>query len=358
MLCYVLTTGQCNLRCGYCGGSFPQKSVPYKVTYAVDQLASFLDGAKDLTIAFYGGEPLLNPSWIEAVMDNVDADHYVIQTNGLLLDRLEDDYWLHMDTVLLSIDGDRDVTDYYRGAGVYDAVLRSASKLRSLNHKGELVARMTASRISDIHRDVNHLLSTRLFDTIHWQIDAIWSPEWNGFDQWLRRSYETGVATLVGEWVKEVGLGKVPGIAPFKSITHALLSRTNLGAPPCGSGWGSLSINPDGGVMACPIAFDAPWARLGSIFSSSWKDLLSIVGIGEPCTRCSYYGVCGGRCLYAHNERLWGMKGFQLLCGTTKRLIDLLRGHEPAIRDFVSSGALRVDQLTYPPYLNSIEIIP
>jgi len=358
MLCYVFTTGQCNLKCGYCGGSFAQETVPYEVTYDVDDLALFLDGAKDLSITFYGGEPLLNPSWVKKVMDNVDADHFAIQTNGLLLDKLERDYWLRIDTVLLSIDGDKTVTDYYRGRGVYDTIIGSASKLRSMGFEGDLVARMTVSRISDIYRDVRHLLSTGLFDHIHWQLDAIWGSEWRGFDQWLNRAYKPGLGSLMREWVDKAALGDVTGIVPFKSIALALLNKQRLGAPPCGAGWGSLSINTNGEVLACPIAVDVSWARLGSIRSSSYEDLLGKTTIGEPCTNCSYYSLCGGRCLYAHHERLWGMDGFNALCRTTIDMIELLKGFMPLIEDKVRSGALKIAQIEYPPYLNSVEIIP
>jgi len=358
MLCYILTTGQCNLKCGYCGGSFSQEVVPYEVKYDIDDLARFLKGVRDLAIAFYGGEPLLNPSWIKAVMDNVDADHYVIQTNGLLMDKLEDDYWRRMGTVLLSIDGDKTVTDHYRGEGVYDAVVNAASTLRSMKFRGDLVARMTVSRMSDVYRDVKHLLSTGLFDHVHWQIDAIWGPEWRGFDQWLRRSYEPGLRSLMREWVDEAISGNVAGIVPFKSIALALLSGKRLGAPPCGAGWGSLSVNTSGEVLVCPIAIDVSWSRLGSIRSSSYKDLLRNALIGEPCTNCPFYGLCGGRCLYAHHEKLWGVDGFNALCRVTMDMIKLLKGSMSIIEDKIRSGALKVSQFEYPPYMNSIEIIP
>ncbi|MCR6669553.1 MAG: putative peptide-modifying radical SAM/SPASM domain-containing protein, partial [archaeon YNP-WB-040] len=38
MLYILHTTGQCNLKCKYCGGSFPQKLVPWKIEYNIEDL--------------------------------------------------------------------------------------------------------------------------------------------------------------------------------------------------------------------------------------------------------------------------------------------------------------------------------
>ncbi|RLF08041.1 MAG: putative peptide-modifying radical SAM/SPASM domain-containing protein, partial [Thermoprotei archaeon] len=154
MLCYILTTGKCNLKCSYCGGSFPENLVPSDIKYTINDLNDFLCDIKDLIIAFYGGEPLLNAQWIIKVMNRINAKHFVIQTNGLLIDRLPRDYWLQMDAILLSIDGIEQITDYHRGKGVYKKVVAAARKLRSMGYEGDLIARMTITELSDIYRDV------------------------------------------------------------------------------------------------------------------------------------------------------------------------------------------------------------
>jgi len=358
MLCYILTTGLCNLKCKYCGGSFPEHLVPRRISYTIDELESFLEGVDELVIAFYGGEPLLNPSWIRAVMDYFSSPRYVIQTNGLLLDRLEEDYWRRMDTVLLSIDGPEDVTDGYRGRGVYRAVIRAAERLRSMGFDGDLIARMTISRNSDVRRDVKHLLSLGLFDHVHWQVDAIWSPKWRGFEEWLFKNYIPGLLSLVHEWVEELCSGDVVGIAPFKAIMTSLLEGRSLGAPPCGAGWGAVAINTNGDILSCPIAVDASWAKLGNVRDASWRDVLGKRVIGEPCTMCSYYNVCGGRCLYTHYERLWGSEGFNMMCEATRRLIDALREVKPLVEESLRLGIVSMKDIRYPPYLNSVEVIP
>lgn len=80
MLWLVFTTGACNLRCTYCGGSFePPHVVPWRVTYDINKLRHLVENDKDATVIFYGGEPLLNPGFIMRVMDNVKARRFGIQ---------------------------------------------------------------------------------------------------------------------------------------------------------------------------------------------------------------------------------------------------------------------------------------
>ncbi|MEM2792951.1 MAG: radical SAM protein, partial [Candidatus Bathyarchaeia archaeon] len=87
MLYIVFTTGCCNLKCSYCGGSFPKHLVPWEVKYRVERLVDFLSQDSSPVVAFYGGEPLLNWQFIVKLMDRLDAI-YIIQTNGLLAESL------------------------------------------------------------------------------------------------------------------------------------------------------------------------------------------------------------------------------------------------------------------------------
>jgi len=357
-LCYVLTTGKCNLRCDYCGGSFPEYLVPSNIKYTIRDLQDFLGDIKELVIAFYGGEPLLNSSWIMEVMERIDAKHFVIQTNGTLIDRLPRDYWLRMDAILLSIDGIEEVTDKHRGKGVYKKVVEAARRLREMGYEGDLIARMTLTESSDVYRDVMHLLSLNLFDHVHWQLNAVWNPDMEGFRSWLFNDYMPKLKCLVDSWVSNLLGGEVLGVAPFKALSRAIVRGLSLGAPPCGAGWGALAVNTNGDVLACPIAVDAGWARLGNVKRSTFVDLLGRVGIGLPCTSCDYGALCGGRCLYAYYERLWGDEGFEILCRATRALINQLYKNKSKIEKAIKGGSVKIETLDYPPFLNTIEIIP
>ncbi len=351
-LIIVTTTGLCNLRCSYCGGSFPPAIVPERETYDISTLIDFIKklGAD---VAFYGGEPLLNPDLIMKVMDRLDdGRHFIIQTNGTLFRNLPLDYWLRFDSILLSIDGREEINDRYRGRGVYKMVLETANMLRSAGYKGDLIARMTLWYLSDVYRDVTHLLNLGLFDHVHWQLNVIWTDHWN-FMKWAKDSYLPGIERLISLWVEEMEKGRILGIVPFLGIMKVALFG-EWRSPPCGAGKDTFTVLPNGKIIACPIAVDSPWAYVGSLEEQS----LRYVEIGEPCTSCEYFKYCGGRCLYAYKERLWGEEGFREVCYVTKETIKHVLKVEGKIRKLIEEGIVNERELYYPPYDNTTEIVP
>jgi putative peptide-modifying radical SAM enzyme len=354
LLYFVLSTGQCNLRCSYCGGSFPHDKVGWEVKYDPSDLSGLLAGDEDATVAFYGGEPLMNAPFVKKVMDTVQAKRFVIQTNGLLSYRLPKRYWMRMDAVLLSLDGREEVTDHYRGRGVYAQALKAGRDLKAKGYGGDLIARMAVSERSDIFKEVTHLSSLKLFDHIHWQIDAGWSDSWTNFDDWVERSYKPGILKLLDFWVAALGNGEVVGLVPFLGI----LKRLGEGGPnpPCGSGSESYSVLPNGRVIACPIAYDAPWADIGKL--ENIKKPLPRIGVSGECPDCELLRVCGGRCLYFNREGFWGSEGFRKVCEITKFTIEAVSQVKGRVMDALRRADLPLEALDYPKFNNSTEIIP
>ncbi len=351
-LLIVTTTGLCNLKCSYCGGSFPPHLVPPKEQYELKDLIALVKSL-DADVAFYGGEPLINPKLIENVMDALGPRRrFIIQTNGTLFDNLQEDYWLRFDAILLSIDGRREVNDHYRGKGNYDTVLKTAKRLRELGYGGDLIARMTVWDRSDIFEEVTHLLKLGLFDHVHWQLNVIWTEPWD-FRKWADNSYLPGIRRLVSLWVERMRQGEVTGIVPFLGIAKVALFG-EWRSPPCGAGSETFTLLPDGRIVACPIAVDSEWAVVGDVRSG----ILRKVIIGEPCTSCSYFKYCGGRCLYTYMERHWGEKGFRDVCSVTKATIDEVLSRVGEIRSLIEEGVVKREEIYYPPYDNTTEIIP
>jgi putative peptide-modifying radical SAM enzyme len=217
---------------------------------------------------------------------------------------------------------------------------------------------MTLAKSSGIYRDATHLFSLNLFDHVHWQLNAVWNPDMERFVPWLFNDYVSKLKHLVDLWISKLLGGEVLGIAPFKAISRAIVRGLSLGAPPCGAGWGALAVNTNGDILACSIAVDVSWARLGNVETSTFVDLLKRVGIGPPCTSCDYDALCGGHCLYAYHERLWGYEGFKALCRATQALIDQPYKNKPEMEKAIKEGSIRLEALDYPPFLNTIEIIP
>lgn len=332
--------------------------MPRETRYPISHLKRFICDDPEPVIAFYGGEPLLNVRFIEEVMEGFPNARFVIQSNGLLAKVLEPQYWLRFKAVLLSIDGRRMVTDHYRGVGVYDRVVDSARWLREIGFRNDLIARMTVSELTDIFLDARHILSLDLFDHIHWQLNVIWSSLWKDFNSWLGSSYLPGINRLVRLWIEEARKGRALGLVPFVALLRIMVEDRKIGCPPCGAGIDSLSVLTDGTVIACPIAVDIKWARLGNLRTDSKLDMINRVRINKPCTSCNYLAYCGGRCLYAHYERLWGKYGFKRICGATIHTVEELAKVKTEVLGLIKSGVIPKEHIEYPPFNNTTEIIP
>ncbi len=352
---HLLLTQRCNLACSYCGGT--REAEHMEVEYPLEALCSFIAKDPEPVIAFYGGEPTLRVELIEEVMDSIPAT-YILHTNGKLLHRIKPGYLRRFHTILISIDGRREVTDAYRGRGVYDRIIRNARLVKRHFH-GDLIARMVASLRSDIYRDALHLAKLGVFDHVHWQLDfeLFWDGGSEAAREWLR-SYNAGISRLVSKWVEEMRSGRVLGFVPFVGVTKTLLTRepTKLR---CGAGVDFFAISPSGEITLCPVTPEYEFMRVGSIFDTSPEELRNCASPGEPCASCDLLWVCGGRCLFINLAKEWvGEQGYALICSTVRHLVNELSAALPEIKRLIKEGVISQEVFDYPEINNDCEVIP
>lgn len=370
---YITLTTKCNLQCTYCygkscqdfGSDFGDLQIDYppsSIEYDVSDLAYFIKKDPEPTLIFYGGEPLLEIAKLKNLMDNVSADRYIIQTNGLMLNKLDREYLKRLDTILVSIDGDEASTDKHRGRGVYEETIQNLRFLRENGFEGELIARMTISVGSQIDQQVIWLFANNdfVFTSVHWQLDALFwqnDPDRTHFERWSKEVYNRGVSELVKTWVESMEkTGEVLRIYPFVSIMNSLLLKEDSKLR-CGAGWNTFNIQTDGKITPCPVMAGMKDFYLGDIWVTNPLDLKDIVTVKSPCSECEYLALCGGRCLYANATKLWGEDGFRLVCNTVQNLVGSLREVEPRVRQLISNGKINIGDFEYGRY-NSCEIIP
>jgi len=337
---------------------------PFEIQYSLEDLKKFISKDQDATIAFYGGEPLLRVGVIEEIMDKIPAKRFILQTNGIFLNRLKPKYLKKIDTILVSIDGRKEITDYYRGKGVYETVLRNVRYIRENGFKGDLIARMAVSEKTDIFLDVKHLieLDDPKFNHVHWQLDALWdtppAQRYENFNLWVDKVYNPGVTRLAQYWYNAMIRDEIVlGIVPFLGIIKTLLFNRGEYLR-CGVGIDAFTITTSGRIIACPIAPEFEFNYIGDIFTNKPSELPWKVTVGEPCITCEVFHICGGRCLFANKTMLWGEEGFKKVCETVKHLINELMKIKPKILKLIDGGKLNLEDFDYPKYNNTTEIIP
>lgn len=373
MYFHLILTTHCNLQCKYCygkscddiGTDFGDFEIDYALpkepNYPIEWLKNFCNKDPDCVLTFYGGEPTLCLDKIRQIMDNVPAKHFLIQTNGLLLDRLGVEYVNRLHTILVSIDGNEELTDHYRGAGVYRRAIGNLRKILKDGFEGEIIARMTVTEETDIYKQVTWLLENKEFpfSSVHWQLDAgFWKNDFarRPFEKWTKESYNPGVNRLVKHWVDCMeSSGRVLRLYPFLAVMHSLL-HGEKSLLRCGSGWINYSVLTDGNIVPCPIMGGMKDFYVGHI-KTAHPLRLKKVFVSDPCAKCVILNDCGGRCLYANTTRLWDVKQYALVCGTVQNFIESLKCEEPRVRRLINQERIKLADFDYLKY-NGCEIIP
>lgn len=148
-------TDACNLKCKYCAygefyNDYDQRINKNLSLPAAIQLIDYLNDLwnsgqnmsvdRNVYISFYGGEPLLNMSFIKSVVDYIERLHspyrrftFSMTTNAILLERYMDYLVAHDFNLLISLDGDEYNTSYRvnkMGEPVFSTIVESVDVLR------------------------------------------------------------------------------------------------------------------------------------------------------------------------------------------------------------------------------------
>ena len=374
MFFHLILTTECNLQCRYCYGEACEDvdedfsnfevdySLPNKISYSLESLNRFCSKDPECVLTFYGGEPLLCVEEIKQIMDNVKAKLFMIQTNGMLLDRLEKEYVNRLHTILVSIDGDEALTDFYRGKGTFRKIIDNLKLIVQNGFEGELIARMTVMEQSDIYKQVRWLLKNDefSFSSVHWQLNAgFWKNDFErrDFKKWSATSYNPGVQRLTRFWVDNMEEnGQVQKLYPLLGIAQQLVINEKSSFLRCGGGWINYAIQTDGYIVPCPTMWGIKDYYLGHISKADPLQLQK-VHMGKPCLECDAFRLCGGRCLYAIVTKRWSREAYAHVCNTVRNLIEAVSDEMPRISRLLEIGRLKLADFEYMKY-NGCEIIP
>jgi len=337
-------------------------SLPKKISYDIGLLNRFCRHDSDCVVTFYGGEPLLCIGEIKQIMDNVKAKHFLIQTNGLLLDKLEPEYVNRFHTILVSLDGDEAITDFFRGKGTFRKVVNNLKLIKQNGFEGELIARMTVMEETDIYKQVTWLVDNEefSFSSVHWQLNAgFWENDFarRDFKRWSEENYNPEMRRLAKFWVDYMEKNRVVlRLYPFLGLAHSLLTGEKASFLRCGGGWINYAIQTDGYIVPCPTMWGMKDYYLGHIVNTDPLKLKKVF-VNEPCIRCDVFNICGGRCLYANITKRWSEIAYSEICQTVRNLIQAVFDQVPRMQRLIGEGKIGLRDFDYLKY-NGCEIIP
>ena len=336
----------CNLRCKYCFASTGDFGKGRKLMsfetgkHAIDFLLENSGDRPNLELDFFGGEPLMNFDVVKQIVKYARSREaefgkkfrFTITTNGLLLDDDKIDFInKEMSNVVLSIDGRKEVNDYFRvrvdGTGCYDKILPMFKKLVAGRGDKEYYVRGTfTNRNLDFSEDVFSLYNEG-FDQISVEPVVGDSDEYALTEKDLPnvfKEYENLANRIIENEKKG---GKFNFFHFMLDLDQGPCAIKRLRG--CGCGNDYVAITPDGDIYPCHQFVGIDEYKMGNIDEGTFNQEMKAdfakahVYSKEECTKCWAKFYCSGGC-NANNYQYMGdiRKAHKLSCQLEKKRLE------------------------------------
>ena len=324
----ILTTYDCNLACIYCYERQENVIKPiYMSIETAKDVAEYIERRaktirpKRLSIALYGGEPLLNIDAGITILErlkkycsenNVKIGNGLI-TNGTLITReiIERLQEYNLASIQVSIDGTKEIHDKRRpfrdGRGSFDIIMKNISEIVDVLPPKTIVIRVNIDKMNynnfplflDYLEDVGLKYKIKL---------GIGIPR-GVFPYCTKMQFsEYEIADRVFNlWKTAIKRGFTYHIEPQPALCSALQENSQI-------------IDPKGDIYKCWAFVGLKQYIVGSIYSNKYKPiyyafLTKMQPIPVKCRNCNILPYCNGGCLY---EAYYMTKDpFNIICGGT-----------------------------------------
>ncbi|GFO69718.1 radical SAM/SPASM domain-containing protein [Geomonas limicola] len=298
----------CNLDCSYCyegGFRFDQKMSEATAGRLVDWLIrEKLAKGHDVSLSFYGGEPLLTPELIrriseplrEAARVHQVTYNFSLVTNGTLLTRAvaEELLPLGLNGAKFTLDGPPEVHNaqrpYTSGADSFDSIVANLAAVCDLVPI-QLGGNFTEENYREFPRLLDHLVAHGI--TGDRLLQVLFTPI---TPQAGCSEYNSGCACSSAPWLVEAHLFLreailARGFVPSKpKLAACIVELSN-----------NFVANWDGSLFKCPTFMAYPELSIGNL-SDGIGDYRASHSIRnwrtERCLDCSYLPICFGGCRF------------------------------------------------------------
>ena len=305
----ICPTLQCNFRCPYCfEHSQAESSVMTPET--VDRLMHFIQSYKEikhLSIAWYGGEPLLGFDVICDITEKIkgldlDIDDLGIVTNGYLLDgkkiaQLND---LKIKTIQITLDGPEGVHDTRRvlagGGPTFQRILDNVDTLMKSDYKGSCAIRVNVDKSN---QDTYFALRKELLDRYKGKKLTVYPGHVN---TGIGQAYDHACGLNLQEWTDFTiehhrcnSKGPTANFYPSGNLDSICVATSHQG----------FVVGPEGELYQCWEDVGKPDMVIGNIHEDepiTNPRLQAQYSIGtdpynDPdCRECNVLPICGGGC--------------------------------------------------------------
>lgn len=335
----------CNMRCTYCFASQGEyegcrQLMPLEVGKAAfDFLVKESAGRRNLEVDFFGGEPLMNFGVVKELVAygrELEKKHdkhfrFTITTNGLLLNDENIAYINeHMDNVVMSLDGRKEINDKMRplpgGGGTHDLIIPNFRKL--IERRGDkmyYIRGTFTSQNADFFEDVRHMAELGFrnisVEPVVTEPQHFYALKEEQLDE-IYKQYEALAEDLAQNRTYNFFHFNVnfdQGPCMIKRISG------------CGAGLDYLAVTPSGDLFPCHQFVGNDAFKLGNVFEGIAPEMAGQVEqFGkasaldkEECKRCWAKFYCSGGChANAYNMNADIMTPYRLGCKMEKKRIE------------------------------------
>lgn len=319
----------CNLRCRYCwnqAGSYgkvspaDQKMHEQTAFKAIDLLVKESEGAEDLIVDFYGGEPLLNFELIKKVIEHCGSlekgkkygFRFLLATNGTLFTKERGEYLIGNGVdVAVSLDGSREIQDSQRpfsdGKGSFDVIM---SNIKSLDKKyrKHIVGRATFTPHSREIIETFKFLRGLDFERIE-VCESEKAGYGLGSDSPFFFSGAKGMQdlkdlyyNLSAFYTQEILNGNLTYENTyfnrfFKQLSRLYHIQSIIGT--CSAGFSLIAVDMDGSLYPCTAFVGIPQFKIGSVESGLDEEKMKVffdakISSSQACGKCWAKRICRG----------------------------------------------------------------
>ncbi len=358
-------TQQCNLRCHYCAYSDSESNLQRNHSVkrmswetakrGIDFLISHSSDSKAISMAFYGGEPLLEFDLLKKCMEYATEQaegkklSFYITTNGTLITDEVITYLSKYDVSLtISLDGPKEIHDDNRklaanGCGSFDIIMKNIEKLKAKSPKyfqkitfhAVIDTKIDLSCTKDFFKDYESLkdsiVNYRVVDDWYNVEKAHMTEDFKS-----KRDYEVfkgllhGLGRLNPKHITDLGIQELNEVIALESQLQPTkkLPRRGHHSGPCIPGATRLFMDVEGNFLPCErVSESSHVMRIGHIDTGfdiqKARDLLNIGKLTEAkCKNCWAFSYCTMCAKFVDNVKELSAKLKSSNCGVVKSLTE------------------------------------
>lgn len=362
---YIFVTNSCNLSCGYCSVLEDSKKydIPLQPQYKISELRSFIletqnkYSADSLDIIFFGGEPSLNPTFVNEVIKGVGKKlgrypvRYIFHTNGIQLLKLNKTTISNFDLIVVSINYEK-INHSNLFGSYFGRIIKGVNEVKRTNNI-PFLARLTITEKTSLYMDV--LQVSNFFDYVYWQIQNC--AAFTNYAAFYG-TYKLELELLWQYWIKYLREGFQLNILPFISIAQLMLSqdgRRDFKKYLCGYNEFMIYIQTDGNCFSCAEeVFNSSHFVIGNI-RDGIEFKAQDISKNVSCRHCKYIKLCSGRC--GRMQERFEVKHIEEYCRLNAILFDKVISSEDFLKEVYAKYPELVKDID-DPMLRDTEYVP